>query len=151
MIETIEPLIRNHPVFKTLNPEHIKLVVGCASNVVFSEGDLIFKEGDDANTFYLVRHGNIIIETYSFKGEAIGIHSASEGDVLGWSWMVPPFRWHFNARAVEQSRLIAMNGQCLRDKFDSDHNLGYAMMNIFMEIMTDRLEATRLQLLDVYR
>jgi CRP-like cAMP-binding protein len=151
MIETIEPLIRQNPVFKSLNPEHIKLIVGCAANAIYNTDTYVFKEGDISNTFYIIRKGRIMIETYSESGEAIGIQTISDGEVLGWSWMVPPYKWRFNARAVEQSRLIAINGQCLREKFEHDHGLGYTMMTKFMEIMTDRLEATRLQLLDIYR
>ena len=151
MIETIEPLIRNHPVFNTLTPEHIKLIVGCASNVVYKPGVHVFKEGDEANTFFLVRQGRIFVETYTERGDAIGIQSVGDGEVLGWSWLIPPYKWHFDARVVEQSRLIAVNGECLRGKFENDHNLGYSMMTKFMEIMTHRLESTRLQLLDIYR
>jgi CRP/FNR family transcriptional regulator, cyclic AMP receptor protein len=151
MVDTIEPLIQSHPVFRDLNQNYIKLIVGCASNAVFNKEQFVFKEGDRANQFYLIRHGHIIIETYSEKGEAIGIQSVSDGDVLGWSWMVPPYKWHFNAKVIEQSRLIVIDGQCLRDKFERDHDLGYAMMKIFMDIITNRLEATRLQLLDIYK
>lgn len=149
-METIEPLLVSHPVFSGLKPEHFKLLVGCASNVVFNEGQAIFHEGEEANKFFIIRHGRVIVETYSPEKGTVGIQSCGPGDVLGWSWLVSPFRWHFDARATEQSRLIALDATCLRTKCDNDHDLGYAMMKVFTEIITDRLEATRLQLLDVY-
>ncbi len=149
-METIEPLLAAHPVFKTLDPEYIKLITGCASNVVYKPDQFIFRENEEANAFYIVRQGRVIVEIYSPDHGPIGIQSCGYGDVLGWSWLVPPFKWRFDARATEQTRLIALDGKCLREKCEKDPDLGYQMMKIFTEIMTDRLEATRLQLLDVY-
>jgi CRP-like cAMP-binding protein len=124
--------------------------VGCASNVVYKPEQFIFREDEDANAFYIVRKGRVIVETYSPDHGSIGIQSCGDGDVLGWSWLVPPYKWRFDARATELTRMIALDGKCLRDKCESDRDLGYQMMKIFTEIITDRLEATRLQLLDVY-
>lgn len=149
-METIEPLLAVNPVFKTLDPQYIKVIVGCASNVVYKPEQFIFREDEDANAFYIVRQGRVIVETYSPDHGSIGIQSCCEGDVLGWSWLVPPYKWRFDARATEQTRMIALDGKCLREKCELDRDLGYQMMKIFTEIMTERLEATRLQLLDVY-
>lgn len=150
-METIEPLLTAHPVFKGLDPSHIKLLVGCASNLVINENQVLFREGEEANEFYVIRHGRVIVETYSPEQGAVGIQTCGPGDVVGWSWLVPPFRWHFDARATEQCRLIALDGNCLRNKCEKDHDLGFAMMKAFTEIITNRLEATRLQLLDIYK
>jgi CRP-like cAMP-binding protein len=150
MIETIEPLLASHPVFRNLDPAHVKLLTGCASNVMFNAEQFIFREGEEANIFYVVRHGRVIVETFSQVHGSIGIQSCTDGDVLGWSWLVVPFRWRFDAKATEQTRLIALDGKCLRTKCEEDHDLGYDMMKIFAEIIADRLETTRLQLLDVY-
>ena len=151
MIATIEPLLASHPLFKNLDPVHINLLTGCASNVKFKASQFIFREGEEANTFYIIRHGHIIVEAFSPAYGSIGIQSCSDGDVLGWSWLVAPFHWRFDAKTTEQTRLIALDGQCLRTKCEKDHDLGYEMMKIFIDIMADRLEATRLQLLDIYR
>jgi hypothetical protein len=80
----------------------------------------------------------------------VTIHTRHEGEVLGWSWMVPPYRWHFDARASETTRAIAMDGKCLRTKCDEDHDLGYEIMKRFSLVIAERLEATRLQLMDIY-
>ena len=151
MIETIEPLLASHPVFKSLDTAHIKLLLGCASNVKFDAGQFIFHEGEEANIFYVIRHGRIVVEAFSPVHGPIGIQTCTDGDVLGWSWLVAPFRWRFDAKASEPTRLIALDGKCLRTKCEQDHDLGYEMMKIFTYIIADRLEATRLQLLDIYR
>jgi CRP-like cAMP-binding protein len=72
------------------------------------------------------------------------------GEVLGWSWLIPPYHWKFDARAIEQTRALALDGKCLRTKCEEDHDLGYELLKRFAQIMEERLQATRLQLLDVY-
>ena len=78
------------------------------------------------------------------------IQTIDEGDVLGWSWLFPPYVWHFDVKAVELTRAIAMDGECLRNKCEEDHELGYEIMKRFSHVMVNRLSATRLQLLDIY-
>jgi CRP-like cAMP-binding protein len=149
-VQTIEPLLAKHPFFKGLAPEHLKLLVGCSTNVIFEADQFLFREGEDANTFYVIRSGRVQVETFSPKHGPITIQTAGEGDVLGWSWLVPPYHWRFDAKATDQVRVIAIDGKCLREKCEDDHNLGYELMRRFALIIAERLEATRLQLLDVY-
>jgi CRP/FNR family transcriptional regulator, cyclic AMP receptor protein len=149
-METIEPLLAAHPFLKGLDQKHLKLIVGCASNMVFNPGQYIFRESEEANSFYFIRKGRITVETYSALHGPITIQTRTEGEILGWSWLVPPYRWHFDARATEQTRVVALDGKCLREKCEHDHDLGYELMKRFALIIAERLEATRLQLLDVY-
>ena len=72
------------------------------------------------------------------------------GEILGWSWLLPPYQWKFNARAMESIRAIALDGKCLRTKCEENHDLGYELLKRFAQVIEKRLEATRLQLLDVY-
>jgi CRP-like cAMP-binding protein len=78
------------------------------------------------------------------------VQTVGEGEILGWSWLFAPYRWHFDARAQQPTRALAFDGKCLRGKCDEDHDLGYAIYTRFMRIATDRLQATLLQLLDLY-
>jgi CRP/FNR family transcriptional regulator, cyclic AMP receptor protein len=78
------------------------------------------------------------------------IQTVGSGDVLGWSWLIPPYRWRFDARTVERTRAIALNGQCLRTKCDDSPRLGYELLKRVTSVFAERLLATRLQLLDVY-
>lgn len=149
-METLEPILAQHPFLKGLDAKHLKLIVGCASNVVFQAGEFIFRTGENADHFYIVRQGKVVIETYSPVKGPITIHTRQQGEVLGWSWLVPPYKWHFDARALELTRAIALDGKCLRTKLEEDHDLGYELMKRFTLIIAERLEATRLQLLDIY-
>ena len=149
-METLERVLTEHPFFKGLDTRHIKLLVGCASNVVFKAGEYLFREGEEANAFYFIRHGKIIIETFIPQKGPIAIQTREQGEVTGWSWLVPPYRWHFDARAFELTRAISLDGKCLREKCENDHDLGYELMKRFALMIADRLEATRLQLMDVY-
>jgi CRP/FNR family transcriptional regulator, cyclic AMP receptor protein len=124
--------------------------VGCSVNKIFEAGQFLFREGESADTFYVIRNGRVQVETFSPEHGPIIIQTEAEGEVLGWSWLVPPYHWRFDARATEQVRVIAIDGKCLREKCEEDHNLGYELMKRFALIIAERLEATRLQLLDVY-
>jgi CRP/FNR family cyclic AMP-dependent transcriptional regulator len=149
-MQTLEPILAAHPFFKDLAKPYLELLVGCASNVRFEAGEYILRQGQEANTCYIIRHGNVALEILTPGRGPITIETISEGDVLGWSWLFPPYKWHFDARAVELTRAIALDGVCLREKCEADHNLGFELLKRFAEIMTRRLQATRLQLLDVY-
>ncbi len=149
-MEDLERILSEHPFFAGLEPEYIKLLVGCASNVAFKPGEFILREGEPAESFYLIRHGKVMIETFVAGKGSIMIRTREAGEILGWSWLVPPYKWHFDARALEVTRAIALDGKCLRGKCDEDYRLGYEIMRRFNAIIAERLEATRLQLMDIY-
>ena len=149
-METLERILIEHPFFKGLETQYLQLIIGCASNVRFNAGQFIFREGEEANQFYLIRYGKVALEIFSPNRGPITIQTLREGEVLGWSWLFPPYQWHFDARALELTRAIALDGECLRKKCEEDHNLGYELTKRFAQIIEQRLEFTRLQLLDVY-
>jgi len=149
-METLEPILREHPFFAGLTREHLTLIVGCASNVRFDTGKFIFREGEEANEFYLIRHGKVAVEVYAAERGSITIQTLGEGEVLGWSWLLPPYQWQFDARAVELTRAIALDATCLRKKCEEDHHLGYELLKRFAHLIEERLQAMRLQLLNVY-
>ncbi|HMD98469.1 MAG TPA: cyclic nucleotide-binding domain-containing protein [Terriglobia bacterium] len=149
-METLERILIEHPFFAGMKQEHMELLVGCASNVRFDAGQFILREGQEANNFYLLRQGKVALDVYAPERGGITIQTLGAGDILGWSWLVPPFRWRFDARAVELTRAIALDGKCLRQKCENDCCLGYELMKRFSQVMVDHLTATRLQLLNVY-
>jgi len=149
-IEDLERILAAHPFFKGMEPIYHQLFVDCASNVRFEAGAFIFREGEEANQFYLIRHGRVAVEISTPERGPVIIQSLGEGDVLGWGWMIPPYRWHFDARAVELTRAIALDGRCLRERSEADHDLGFQLMKRAAQVMEERFQATRLQLLDVY-
>jgi len=149
-MQTLEPILAQHPFLKDLEPRHLQLIVGCAMNVRFDAGQSILRAGEEAKQFYIVRHGKIALEIFVPGRGPVMIQTLGEGEVLGWSWLFPPYRWHFDARALELTRAIALDGECLRGKCEADHDLGYELVKRFAHVITERLQATRLQLLDVY-
>lgn len=149
-MEGFEEILKVHPFFKDLKPEYTQLILGCASNVRFKPGEFIFREGGDAHQFYLIRGGRVALETFVIGKGAITVETLSEGDVMGWSWLIHPYKWHFDARALLETRAVVIDGMCLRNKCDEDSAFGYEIMKRFSEIMARRLHATRLQILDIY-
>lgn len=149
-METLEGLIAEHPFFQGMEPRHIALVTGCATNVRFEEGAFLIRTGREASQVYLLRHGRVSLEITAPGRQPITIQTLSEGEVVGWSWLIPPYLAMYDARAIEPSVAISLDGKCIREKCEGDHDLGYEMFKRFSHLMSSRLQATRLQLLDVY-
>jgi CRP/FNR family transcriptional regulator, cyclic AMP receptor protein len=149
-MHTLEPILERHPFFTGLEEHYLELLVGCASNVRFNAGEYILREGGEASRFYLIRTGLVRLEVFAREREPIAIQTLGEGDVLGWSWLVQPYRWSLDARALELTRAIALDGECLRNKSEEDPKLGYELHKRFASIITEQLRATQMQLLDVY-
>lgn len=147
---TLEPILKEHSFFVGMKQEHIDLLVGCASNVRFRAGEILFQQEQKADQFYLIREGRVAVDIGSADRGTITIQTLEKGDILGWSWLFPPYVWHFDARAMEDTRAIALDGRCLRGKCDDDNNFGYELMKRFSAIMIERLQSTRLQLMDIY-
>ena len=149
-METLERVIAEHPFFVGLDDGFTNLMVSCASNVRFKAGTYILKEGDPANTFNPIREGKDPVDVLAPQHKPIIVSTLSVGEILGWSWLLPPFQWKFHARAVDDVRAVALDGKCLRTKFEQNHDLGYEVLKRFAHIMEQRRQATRCKLLDVY-
>ncbi|MBI5024217.1 MAG: cyclic nucleotide-binding domain-containing protein [Candidatus Omnitrophica bacterium] len=149
-MEKIKDLLMQHPFFKGLPKERLDLLAGCGSNIHFKKGECIFKMGEESNHFYIVRKGRVSLEMDGAQHGPIRVQTIEEGDILGWSWLIPPHKWSFTAFAVEDVNVTALDGQCLRRKCEEDHDLGYELLKRFSAVLAKRLEWTRMQLLDVY-
>jgi CRP-like cAMP-binding protein len=149
-MDSLDRILAEHPFFAGMKPEMLAFIAGCASNVRFEAGEYIFREGEPAEKFYVIRYGHVALEMHRPEKGPIIIETISSGEVLGWSWLVSPFVWHFDARAIDNTRAIAIDGQCLRQKCEEDHDLGYEIYKRIAMLMESRLQSTRLQLMDVY-
>lgn len=149
-MRTIEQLLAEAPAFEGMSEEHLALIAGCAQNRSFDEGSYLMREGDPADTFYVIRRGRVALEVFAPQRGPLAIETVDEGDLLGWSWLVEPFRTDFDARALGTVRTLAFDGTCLRGKADQDPVLGYELMRRFIPVIVERLRATRVRLLDVY-
>jgi CRP-like cAMP-binding protein len=149
-MEGLERIVKEHPFFAGLEEAFCTLVCGCAKNVRFEAGQYLFHEGEPAEWFYLLRHGRAALQLTAPGRGAVTFQTVGEGEIVGVSWLIPPYRWTYDAKAIELTRAIAIDATCLRQKCEADHDLGYEMMKRFMPILIQRLQATRLQILDVY-
>lgn len=150
MPTTIRAMLGAAAVFGGLPSDVLDEVARCGALGHFAAGADVFRSGGPANIFYVVRQGRISIQVAAPGAGAAVVRSCGPGDAVGWSWLFPPFRWHFDAVAQEPTRVISLNGRCLREKCASRPGLGYPLMSRFAQLVITDLESTRLQLLDVY-
>jgi CRP-like cAMP-binding protein len=146
-MEGLERIVREHSFFAGMKPEYAAIVAGCAKNVRFEPGEYLFHEGEVADQLYLLRSGHVALEIDTDEGQ-VTLQAVGESDIVGASWLVPPYRRGLSAKALELTRAIALDAVCLRGKCEDDHDLGYEMMKRFMPILIQRLRAARLQILD---
>ena len=150
-MKSLDSILGELPFFAGLDDEHARLVAGCARNCRFEAGQYLFHEGDPANEFFLIREGKVALDVVAPGQEPIVFSTLGEGEVVGASWLVPPYRWMFDARATSPTHALGIDAACLRHKCEEDHDFGYMMMKRFLPVFVKRLHATRLQMFDVYR
>jgi CRP-like cAMP-binding protein len=146
-MKSLEKMLAQHPFLADLDPRHLRQITGLATPMRFNAHQMIFCEGQPANEFYLICQGTVGIETALLGCEAIQIQTQFPGDVVGWSWLLPPYEWHYSARALEPTEVFALNGKALRARCEEDHDLGYEIMKRFALVIVQRLVATRARLL----
>ena len=149
-MESLERVLATHPFFQGVESPTVKRFAACASNHKWDAGETIFREGDPAEQVYLLREGQVAVELVQPARDAIMLETLDGGDVLGWSWLLPPYHWDFEARAVPPVRALALHGACLRRKCEEDHEFGYILMKRMCEVIARRLAHATMQLLDVY-
>jgi CRP/FNR family cyclic AMP-dependent transcriptional regulator len=150
MRKELDEIIAHVPFFEGMPEDEIALIAGCGRNVRFDPGETIFRQGDPADTFYVVRHGSVAVGNFVPPRGELVIETLEAGELLGWSWLFPPYRSHFDARALSIVRATQFDGACLRDKCAADPTLGYDLVSRFAQVLIERLQWTRLRLLDVY-
>ena len=149
-VEGLDAVLREHPFFTMLDQTYRALVAGCAANLVVPANAYVYREGAPANHFNLIRTGRVAIEVYVPGKAPFIVETLSGGDLMGWSWLVPPFRCSFDARAVDLTRLISLDAACLRGKMEEDPVLGYELYKRFSPVIAARVAAARRQMIDMY-
>ncbi len=144
---SIETRINEHPFLKGISSHQHRILSDCAMAMYFNPGEVIFREGDPANRFYLIEKGTVALESYVEGRGMTPIQTIGVGEALGWSWLFPPYFWHFDARALEPIEAIFLYATPLREECECDHELGYELLKRMAEVMLTRLQATRRQLL----
>jgi CRP-like cAMP-binding protein len=146
-MEPLERTLAQHPFLAGLDRRYLRQLSGLASLKSFEALEMIFHEGSPASTFYLIVKGKVELETPLLGCEAVPIQTLGAGEVLGWSWLLPPYEYHYSARAVERTEAVALDGRALRGRCEEDHDLGYEMMKRFALVIVQRLAATRARFL----
>jgi CRP/FNR family cyclic AMP-dependent transcriptional regulator len=144
--EQLRHRLEAHPFFNRMNLEHIAIFEEYATATEFVAGQSIFHEGDPANCFYLILEGSVALEASLPPGAGQVIDHLGSGEVLGWSWLFPPYRWHFAARALTPTKAIFFYGTWLRERCDQDPTLGLELMKRVTGIIVRRLQTTRQRL-----
>ncbi|MBI2426068.1 MAG: cyclic nucleotide-binding domain-containing protein [Candidatus Hydrogenedentes bacterium] len=146
----IGAMLAEHEFLRGMSSKHIALMEEFTSVDTFHPGDYVFRAGEEAEYTYLIRSGRISIEIYDPQRGAVLLETIAAEKVLGWSWLVPPYKWCFDARAVEVTRMLCLNAERLRQAGELDHEFGYEFHKRFTGVFAERLRAARLQLMDMY-
>ena len=147
-MKTPRETITEHPFFLGMKPEQLDVLVSCASETKLKADQVLFREGEPANKFYLIESGRIAIVAHQLANGTALVQTLGPGDVLGWSWLFPPFTWHFQARALEPAPAIVLDGARLLVTAEKNREFGYELMKRVAQVVIRRLQATRKQLLE---
>jgi CRP/FNR family cyclic AMP-dependent transcriptional regulator len=148
--ESLEEALGAHRFLAGLPEGTTTLVAGCVRRVNFETGELLLSEGAPADTLHLVEQGRVAIEIHRPAQGSLVIETVESGHVVGLSWVSPPFRWHFDARALEPVTTLAIDSECLRTQLGQNPVIGYALLERLSSMLLERLQATRVRLLDLY-
>ena len=151
MIESHVQTLLEHPFFKGMKEEDIRTIADCGEDANFEEGQIIFRQNEVAVRFFVLLEGTVSLEIQAGEQAPHVIQTRGPGDVFGWSWILPGEEWKFNARVIDPVKAIVIHTPCLYGKIENDSALGYELLRRFAGIMVDRLQATRMQLMDIYR
>ena len=148
-IEPMRTRVALHPFLAGMNRSQLALLTDCAMAVQFEKGQTIFREGEMANRFYLIETGKIVLESSDGHGESGDHRHDRRGNLLGWSWMFPPYTWRLTARAVEPTSAIFFYGTILREYCERDCSLGYELFKRMAPVMIKRMQAARRKMLGI--
>jgi CRP-like cAMP-binding protein len=147
---TLAESLATVPFFEGMPQKYLDFISGCAHNASFQKGEFLLFEGKSADAFYVIRHGQVALEVEA-ANKTVVIQTVGEGQLVGWSWLVPPYMWHYDARAVTPVSALSFNAVCVRQKCEDDPAFGYEMFQHLTQLIVQRLMATRIQLIDVYQ
>lgn len=149
-VENLKSLLAAHPLLAGMSPPYLDRIAECAAHATFASNQHLFRAGESANVCYLIRHGHVAVEIFDAQRGPITVQTLGEPGVLGWSWLVAPYKWCFDARAIELTRVVTLDATTLRTLCEEDHDLGYELLKRFTHVFAERLHAARFQLLDIY-
>ncbi len=145
---SIDDYLSTHTFFSGLNGDDIAFLSRHASELQVKKGETVFRQGDTADKFYLVRSGHLSVQIPALMGPALEIQSLGPDQLLGWSWLIAPYRWNFQAKAEEDSDLLEFDGRAILARCGQDPKFGYELLKRFAALMSERLDAARRKMMD---
>ena len=149
MPTTLQPVLAEHPFLKGMSHDALTLLTGCARNRRVAKGEYLVRHGHEADRFFLIRRGHVELLAAS-AATSLVVNTAGPGDLVGWSWIVQPYRYRFDARATDDTLVFDLDGECLRKKCEEDPVLGCELLKRISVDLGRRLDDLQLRLLDVY-
>lgn len=150
-MESYTQTLLEHPFFQGMKEEDVRLVAECGKEVTFQSEQVIFRQDEVAVRFFVILEGTVALQIRMAEQHPLTIQTLSDGTVLGWSWIFPHEEWKFDARVIDPVKAIVIDTRCLHAKVKEHPGLGYELFRRFAGIMVERLQATRMQLMDIYR
>lgn len=147
----LKTILSDNGFFAGIGPDHLAFLVSCAVPRTVDDGEVLFRFGDPAAYFYLLRSGCITLEVAALEGPPLELQSLRDGAVLGWSWLIPPYRWSFQARAEARCEMLEFDGKQVLARCESDPAFGYTMLKRFSGLMSERLAFARQKMIDEWR
>jgi CRP-like cAMP-binding protein len=141
--------LKEHPFARSLKPRHLETLLACAQQRTIDAGEYIWRQGEQADSLLLISSGHVSLEIGIPLQGSLQIDMVGPNEILGWSWLIPDYRWQFDARALTRVNAIAFSGQYLRDQCEDDPVFGYRLLKTLTPIIAQRLQATRVRLLEL--
>ncbi len=146
--QLIVKYLSGHDFFSELSEDTLKFLSECASSRDIKKSQTLFKQGERADKFYVVRNGRIAVQIPALMGPNLEIQSLGKDQVLGWSWLISPYQWNFQAKAEDDSELLEFNGTAILARCEQEPKFGHEVLKRFAALMSERLEAVRLKMMD---
>jgi len=150
-MESYTQTLLEHPFFQGMKEEDVRLVAECGKEVTFESEQVIFRQDEVAVRFFVILEGTVALQIRMAEQHPLTVQTLGDGTVLGWSWIFPHEEWKFDARVIDPVKAIVIDTRCLHTKVQEHPGLGYELFRRFAGIMAERLQATRMQLMDIYR
>ena len=147
---TAYDLVAAHPFMAGVPDRFVSRMADYSHRVPFHAGTRIFNEGGRADRFWLIRDGMVTLDTHLPGRGDVVFETIGPGQVLGWSWLFPPYRWHFGASAAEPVLAIAFDGAAIRSLCAAEPELGYELTKRLIEVVVERMQKARMRMLDLY-
>lgn len=146
--EKTEEILSGMPFFDGLDPDFVKFLADCARSRQVEGNQALFRQGDPASQFFLLRTGSVSIEIPAIAGPTLQVQRLGPGKILGWSWLLPPYKWSFQARAEQDSEVLEFDGRAILERCEEDPRFGYELIKRFSGLMAERLDAAHRKMMD---